>query len=478
MSVVKLIALDEWRYWHRSRLAATVIVIGLVLTLASVIVNSMAMRDAAHQLTHMQEASEARFVEQPDRHPHRMVHYGHYVFRAPSPLSMLEPGVDAYTGNTIFLEGHHQNSAMFAAQKQSSGLAQFSSLSPAFMLQLIAPLLLILVGYASITREREAGTLNIMLTQGVSKLQIVLGKLLALVSCGLLLLLPLLVASIWATAIGESAMISVSFVIGYCVYLMIWSALIVWVSAISQQGSASLVCLIAMWVIFCILVPRISSTTAAALEPSPGKLESDFAMLEEKHKLGDGHNTSDPAFAALKKKILAQYQVNDVAELPINYKGFLAQKAEKELVEVLNKYAEKRMLQARNQAHVARQFGWLSPTMAIRTFSMMLAGTNLENHHRFLREAEAVRFDFVQSLNKLQEQKVDYQIDANKYRNAEANQAARVDASHWNMLDRFSFKPAPAPSRLQQSVMFALQLLFWCAIAALLMLHASRRRGE
>ena len=475
MNTIKHIIFDEWRYWHRSRVASVVIIIGLVLTLASVVVNSISMQAAAHQRAHQQVASEAQFLAQPDRHPHRMVHYGHYVFRTPTPLSMLEPGVDAYTGHTMFLEGHRQNSAMFADQKQSSGLTQFSSVSPAFMLQVLAPLLLIMVGYASVTREREAGTLTMMLTQGVKPQHILLGKWLALVGSGLLLLIPLVVASVWAISIGESPMISLGFVLGYCAYLIIWSALVVWVSSISQLGSASFVGLIVLWILFCILIPRISSATATALAPSAGKLESDFAMLVEKQKLGDSHNASDPVFKALKANLLAKYQVDDVADLPFNFKGYIAANGEQKLADLLNKFAEARMQQTLAQSELARQFGWLSPTMAVRSFSMMLAGTNLENHHRFLREAEAVRIDFVQALNKLQETALDYQTDTNKYRDAAAQKASRIDASNWRLLNDFSFEVAPARQRLQQSLVFALQLGFWSLLMLILLRHASRR---
>jgi len=364
---------------------------------------------------------------------------------------------------------------MFADQKQSSGLTQFSSLSPTFMLQVIAPLLMIIVGYASVTREREAGTLNMMVIQGVKKRHLLQGKLLALMGCGTLLLLPLLITSIWASTIGEAAIISLSFVLGYVLYILIWSVLIIWVSTISKRSAVSVVSLIAMWTMLCILIPRISSTTAATLAPNPGKLETDFAMLEEKHKLGDGHDAADPAFKQLSAQLLTKYQVDDIADLPMNFKGFVAQYSEKQLADVLNQFAEKRMQQEVAQANIMRQFGWLSPTMAMRTFSMMLAGTNLENHHRFLREAETVRFDFVQSLNKLQEEKIDYHTDTKKYRDKATNQAARVSGNSWDLLSRFSFQPESPATRLQQSVFYALQLLFWCVLAVLLMWHASRR---
>jgi len=60
-----------------------------------------------------------------------MVHYGHYVFRAPPPLAMFDPGVDAVTGQSLFLEGHRQNSAMFADARAEARTGGFGALTPA-----------------------------------------------------------------------------------------------------------------------------------------------------------------------------------------------------------------------------------------------------------------------------------------------------------------------------------------------------------
>ena len=76
--------------------------------------------------------------------------------RTPSPLSTLDPGIDAYTGNSIFLEGHRQNSAMFADSRQGTALTKLGSLTPAFIVQTLAPLLLILLVISAISRERES----------------------------------------------------------------------------------------------------------------------------------------------------------------------------------------------------------------------------------------------------------------------------------------------------------------------------------
>ena len=181
MSTVFLIAIQEWRYWLRTKLGSTVAVMSLILVCISVFASLSQQAQERDTRESLQIQAEETFRDQPARHPHRMVHYGHYVFRAPPPLSIIDPGVDAFTGTSIFLEGHRQNSAMFADRQSSAGLAAFGGLTPAFLLQTLAPLLLILMGYNVITREREARTLEQLISQGVTPAHSLWGKGIALV---------------------------------------------------------------------------------------------------------------------------------------------------------------------------------------------------------------------------------------------------------------------------------------------------------
>ncbi|MBR9728147.1 DUF3526 domain-containing protein [Shewanella intestini] len=475
MSIITQATNDEWRFWHRTKLATTIIIIGTLLTIFSAIVNSFSMHDAKHEREHLQQTAESHFAEQPDRHPHRMVHYGHYVFRSPSPLSIIEPGVDAFTGTSIFLEGHRQNSAMFSDQRQASGMTRFSSLTPSFLLQILVPLFIIMIGYASVTREKEAGTLNIMVTQGVNLWHLLVGKYLALVSCGLLMLLPLVIAALWASAQGESLLVSSAFVAGYVLYILIWSAIVITVSALSSKSSASFATAVGLWVVLCILLPRIGSSSAAAIAPSHGKLEADFAVLEQLRKLGDGHDAADPAFEQLKKGLLEKYNVSKIEDLPINFRGAVAKHSEAKLTDLLNDFAEQRMQEELNQAEIARQFGWLTPATAIRSFSMMISGTSLETHHRFLREAETLRFEFVQSLNQVHQDKLTYAADMNRLTNQETSKASRVDSKNWQVLSEFNFEPDQATTRLARSLPYALQLLCWAGLIGFGLRMAVRR---
>ena len=165
---------EEWRQWMRSRLAVISLIVFAVLLIFTTCLTLLEAQDARHDRLHQQEQSEETFLSQPDRHPHRMVHYGHYVFRAPPPLALFDPGVDAVTGQSLFLEGHRQNSAMFADARAEARTGGFGTLSPAKIYHLFLPLLIIALGHAVILRERETRTLGPLLSQGVSGPQLYL----------------------------------------------------------------------------------------------------------------------------------------------------------------------------------------------------------------------------------------------------------------------------------------------------------------
>ncbi|MBG9993752.1 DUF3526 domain-containing protein [Pseudoalteromonas sp. NZS127_1] len=463
-SKVVIVAKDEWRYWLRSKLAMTVLAIGLVLTLASVIVTAITMMELSHARHELQTTSDKSFVDQPDRHPHRMVHYGHYAFRTPSPLSTLDPGIDAYTGNSIFLEGHRQNSAMFADSRQGTALTKLGSLTPAFIVQTLAPLLLILIGYSGISRERESQTLSYLLSQGTSGVTLIAGKGLALLSVVGLILTPLTVSALFTVAAGESLLAVVSFVVGYALYLTVWVLLILLASSVFSKNSGSFTALAFVWILLCIVMPRVASTSASTAVPSAGKIETDFAVKAQLRKLGDGHNANDPAFMQFKQSLLKKYNVKSIDELPVNFRGLVASESEAKLTNVLNKFAEQRMQAELKQTKVSRYFGWVSPMVAIRSLSMIVVGTSIETHHRFLRETEQLRFDFVQGLNKVHVEKLSYQDDMNRNASTEATKQARVSAQNWQVLQNFTFNVDNAQVRAQRSIPAFLQLFIWIAV--------------
>ncbi|MEO0832047.1 MAG: hypothetical protein AAFY13_01980 [Pseudomonadota bacterium] len=152
MGTTLTIAGDEWRFWMRSKLGAAAAVLALILVATSLIATMGQISKQRQNRPSMQANAEETFRAQPDRHPHRMVHYGHYVFRTPAPLAALDPSVDPYTGTVMFLEGHRQNSATFSPSYDGAQAGPFAVLTPALTYQLLIPLVLIVVGFGAISR--------------------------------------------------------------------------------------------------------------------------------------------------------------------------------------------------------------------------------------------------------------------------------------------------------------------------------------
>ena len=469
------IAKEEWRQWLRSRLVVISLAVFTLLLLFTTALTMIDAQEARHERLHLQEQSEETFLSQPDRHPHRMVHYGHYVFRAPPPLAMFDPGVDTVTGQSMFLEGHRQNSAMFADARAEARTGGFGALSPAKIYHLFLPLLIIALGHAAVLREREARTLGPLLSQGISGPQLYGGKLLALTALIGVLSLPVLFSSIAATISGETLISGLTLYIGHLIYLFLWAALALLVSVMTRSRGLALGLLLAVWVLTVLVIPRIGVTSASASLPTEGKILTDMRMNDDIRKLGDGHNASDPAFTKLKADTLAKYGVDKVDDLPVNYRGVVASASEEKLTKTLNEYAEKRMEREHAQAAHLSAYSWISPYLAISGASRNLAGTDLATHHRFLREAEALRYNFVQGLNKVHVEKLNYQDDLNRNKSEEASQKARVDAGNWQVLNAFQFSSDPAVDRLSRAASKLAALILWLALLLGAGLSAARR---
>lgn len=429
-SLVSRIAREEWRALARNRVA---VIAGLILAalLASSALLGVEQRNAieATRARH-QASSDQQFDAQPDRHPHRMVHYGQFVFRPLSTLAFFDRGVDSFTGHTVFLEGHRQNSANFAEARQSSLLLRFGELTPAFVLQTLAPLLVIFLAYGAVARERERGLLRLMAAQGLSGRDVLVGKLIAYGGVTGLILAPaalaLLVALLagWAPA-GPTALLLLS----YGLYLAIWAVGSVLVSALARRSRDALVALVSIWMVLVVLVPRALPEAVARLG-APTRIETDIAIHQDLKKIGDSHDPDDPYFSAFKAKVLAQYGVKRVEDLPVQWAGLVGMEGERLTSQLFDGYAREAFAREQAQNSFVRGFGLVSPVIAVRQASMSLAGTDIESHQDFLDQVERYRYAFVQALNRMQ-------VDQIPNRNA--GEDPRIAAENWRRVPSFAY---------------------------------------
>lgn len=476
MNQALTIAGAELRLMLRSRLALVGIATLLLLSAIAAVTSATQMSAAAEMRAEAQAATDAQFKAQPDRHPHRMVHYGTYALRPVGPLAAFDPGVDAFTGTLLFLEGHRQNSATFGAARESSDLVRFGQLTPAFVLQTLAPLLLVFLGFASIARERERGSLRALAAYGAGAWSILGGKALALAVAAVLAMAPAFAALGWAAVQqpGEAGIAALT-ALSYSGYLLVWVLVITAVSALAASAQGALVTLIAAWAIVVVLVPRAAAAWVGVAEPLPSRVDTEFAIAEDLRRIGDSHNPNDPHFAAFKAKLLKRYGVTRVEDLPFNYRGVLAQEGERLTSGLFKHYAARAAAIQNAQTDRLTALGIISPALAVRRASMTGAATDLGTHLAFLAAAEAYRYNMVQKLNGLQASAVASADDAARSKDPIADRRTRISADFWKTIPDFDFS-APSPGERARAMAMPLAVLgLWVALAIGLFAFARRR---
>ena len=469
MSPVRRIAFEEWRLMRRDRVAVSGLVLLLLLTVVAAFTAWDQRQAAGAERALHQSQVDQEFDTQPDRHPHRMVHYGHFVFRAPGPLAAFDPGVDAFTGHTLFLEGHRQNSANFGDVRQSSLLLRFGQLTPAFVLQVLAPLLLIFVGHAAVARERESGTLRVLLAQGVRPAQLVAGKALALGGVAGLVLLPGLVAlaAIGLSTPGQGGA-AAALALAHAAWLAIWVVGITAASAWLPRGRDVLLVLLAAWATWVVVVPRLAPELALARTALPTRFETDIAIARDLSAIGDSHNPDDPYFAAFRQQVLARYGVARIEDLPVNYKGLVGMEGERLTSELFARYATEAFERQERQLAEVDRFAWLSPMVALRRLSMAVAGTDLRQYRRFVEQAERHRYALVQHLNRLQAEQLSFRGD-------KSSRDSRIASTHWHGAADFHFEPDPS---MRGAASATAALLLWLVALSAVLITASNRLGK
>lgn len=428
------IARSEWRAMLRNQVALAAGILMLALTLAAILVSHERLSAVNAERARFQSTAEEQWQNQPDRHPHRVVHYGHYVFRPLSPLAFFDFGIDPFTGNTLFLEGHRQNSANFSDAGQSSVLLRFGQLTPAFVLQVLTPLLIVFLAFGSVARERERGQLRLQIVQGIRGSTLLLGKLLAHGGVALLLGAPAFVA-LAAIAFMHPGVApqALTMLAGYVLYLLVWVAAAILVSSAMPRARDALLALVAGWIVTAILLPRVMPDFAAGAVERPSRIETEVAIHERLAAIGDSHDPNDPYFNAFRARTLEKYGVPKVEDLPVNYGGLLMQEGERLTSALFDEFMQADFARQREESAFVYASSVFSPVIALRRMSTALAGTHLDAHARFLGEGEKYRFGFVQALNGLH---------ANVVSPTGAGDE-RIDRHHWQDRAPFGYPPAP-----------------------------------
>lgn len=461
--MIKKTILKEIKELYRDGLVMITALIILVLLVFSVWISYNQYVASHNEFTLATSTERSVWENQGEKNPHSASHYGTYVFKPKHPLSLLDQGLNTYTGSTIFLESHNRNEATYSEVADQTGLARFGQLSPDFILLFIIPVLIILIGYNSFTKEKEMGTMGLLKSQGVIFSKLMIGKWIAIFLPIMLFLFALFVLSgiILSSIEGYLSFswtsLGVLFLI-YLIYYAIFVNVVLFVSQRVTRSGVSLVMSLSIWIISCLAVPKIASNFAGSKYPYPTRQVFSENVLNAKKELLNGHNPWSEEAKSLQKEVLAEYGVDSLQHLPFNFTGYLMQKGEEYEAKVYKEQYDILKSQFKKQASTYNSLSAMSPFLPVRFLSMAIAYTDYDAHWDFSDATE------------------DYRIATQKFLNGDLANNSKygergyvANSETWKKLPKFNYKPLELFDILNHQKTAVFSLLGWFFLTSVLL---------
>lgn len=458
----------ELKKYYRDGQSRMLVSITAFLLLASMVLSVRDYTLAQDQYVENLKQARLNWESQTEKDPHDAAHDGTYVIKPLYPIALLDKGIHAFSGQVVHLGAHERKQSSLNQAKDHSGLFRFGELTPNFVLLYLFPILIIFLGYKTFTEEKESQTIRLILAQGGSGMQLALGKCLALVVLtlvlGLLFCLALFVsyaALNLPTAVGLSEWLALAGI--YFFYYIVFISLTVLVSSLSRSSGISLVTLLAVWIFITLIIPKLSTNLAGRLYPFPTLQAFKENIYKDQQSGLNGHNFWNEAAQDFQQKVLQEYGVETIEELPVDYGGLLLAEGEKYESEVYTKHFDLLKAQYHKQRKVFRWNSLLSPFLSVRFVSMALARTDYNFQWHFEEKAEQYRVELNTALN------------MNIAENAKGVEAYKAGTDLWAEMPEFHYQWEGTDQIMKDHLAEYGILSLWAVTGFLSMLFFSRK---
>jgi ABC-2 type transport system permease protein len=258
-------------------------------------------------------------------------------------------------------------------------LSTYGNFDAAFVLVVLAPLLIIVLTYDVTSVEREGGTWDLARSQGASE-TVLAGLKLAVragVAAGpflaLLAAIPILVGAGWD---GRVAALAAAF----GAYLLFWVLAAAAVAALRRGSDFNLLTLCGLWLVLTVLAPAVINTWATQRVPIGESLE--LAVLQ-RHGY---HSAWDRPLDETMEAFYARYPEWRGREVPRDRYSIAWYYAMQQRGDAAAEPAFRAYLDAveRRQALVRRLAAWVPP-LALTDSLLLVARTDVDSHLAYLR---------------------------------------------------------------------------------------------
>ncbi len=354
----------------------------------------------------------------------------------------------------------------------------FPPLDLIFIVTIIMSLMAILFSYDAIAGDREKGTLKLMVSNSVSRANLLLGKWIGgTLSLMIPFIFSLLISSIYITLNpkinwdGSAWATFFLFLLVSIIFIAVFYLLGLLVSSFSKYASTSILTSLFLWIIFILVIPNLSPYIAAQVYriPSVNKIEKEVNRVRgiERDELGR-KLSSDVAQKFEKQygqiftdlKSMNQNVIRQRTETDPDFKAMFEayttdynaawQEANRIQGEKANKISRELDNKSSVQTSIAKHIACLSPYANYIYIATDLTGTGLRSLEYFGRLSS----DYYQTV---------YRYLENKEKQARQKNPTFGNNSFLDVSDRprFSFKEEPLIGRLGTGLPYWGFLLFF-----------------
>ena len=441
----------------------------LVLLSVQLYISHSYLRTSSDISTDSQLAERRNWLNQGDRDPHGAAHHGTFLFKKVPPLAMFDPGLYPYLGTTVRIEAHVRHRLNNLPAENEVAIMRNSFMTPAQMVQGVLPLLLIFIGFASISREREQGTLPLLLSSGMKWQTLLASKFASLSIVAILLSAPFWGLLLWTTIVSsfdptnnDMAIRCLMLLTLSIVFLLFWCLLSVGVSATLKSSHSSLGILLVFWCVTTFFCAPLATTVASTLYPLPSQEEVKKWSDRKKYNPESGESIFKTTREDLERKLLTEYNVGSIQDLPFKFDGVVMQAAEVQTDQIYESDAQHLNSLLSRHDRVFAIVSAFSPYLAVRDLSSALSATDRQHHEDFSQAAEDYRRHLVLVVN---------EADAQK----ESPDALR-GTTLWQSVEEFRYRGPPLSQILASLLPPLLILLVWGAACCILFERSLRKK--
>lgn len=310
---------------------------------------------------------------------------GRYAIMPTAPLAPLAFGQSDMYPNSYKVTYRSKVTFMYDSEIGNPWNLLSGHADLAFVLTYLLPLLIFALSYNLLSAEREQGTLKMLLSQPLTPLTLVAGKLAARAA----VLLPLAVvvpAVVLLLARPEARSLDqlgplLAWMALITVYGLFWFALAVLVNALGKSSAANILILIASWVALVLVAPVVLNLAVQTAHPVPSRAElATTTRIITIKGLNRYHDllSADYRYTAQPETLRPR---NGKIEVPPRRRAqYLIQRdVDQEIQAVLDRFNA----QILAQQTLVDRYGVISPAIVVYEGMTALAGTDSKRYLHF-----------------------------------------------------------------------------------------------